>query len=200
METNILSLFAYHRTLTFSELEKLLAVRSNKLAYHLKRLCAKGKLEKAGLHYRLTETAEPLIPYLSSSTTPLPVVLIHVGTKTHAFLTIRKKRPYLGHYGLPGGRLKVGETVSQAARRIMSEKFGIAVQPSRRVSFALEQVKKDNTIVHSFLLILVHAKTNEKIILQNIAQKKKAIIPSDYALLSTPQKKTLLSTIYSRLA
>ena len=76
MEEKILNLFLYQHKLKFNEIEKQLPERSNKLAYHLKKLITKGILEKQGDNYQLTKTSEHLIPYLSNKKSILPVVLI----------------------------------------------------------------------------------------------------------------------------
>ena len=65
MEEKILQVFLYHHELKFSEIEKQVNIRSNKLAYHIKRLEKKGILVKEKEFYKLSDTAEHLIPYLS---------------------------------------------------------------------------------------------------------------------------------------
>ena len=211
METNIPSLFTHRKHLTFAQIGKLLNIRSNKLAYHLKLLCYNGKIVKEGINYSLSDVSASRISYFSPISSPLPVVLVHLGTNTQAFLHIRKKRPYLGYYGLPGGRLRVGESIEQAAQRIMKDKFGITIKAHKQVSIALEHVlikdkhKRINlesqnqkaAQLYSFLLILVHATTKEKISLVKIATKKKGIIPSDYAMLKTSQKRVKIPIICS---
>jgi len=44
MEDKILRLFLFDHKLKFNEIEKVLKIRSNKLAYHLKKLVSKGVL------------------------------------------------------------------------------------------------------------------------------------------------------------
>ena len=217
MEKEILPLFAHHKNLTFAQIGKLLNIRSNKLAYHLKLLCYNGKIVKEGINYSLSETSASMIPYFSQISSPLPIVLVHLGTNTHAFLHIRKKHPYFGYYGLPGGRLRVGESIEQAAQRVMKDKFGITIKAHKQFSIALEHVLKKKSSVndrhkimnlesqnkkaaplYSFLLILVRATTKEKIPLIKIATKKKGIIPSDYAMLTTSQKRIRIPVICSR--
>ncbi len=217
MEKDILSLFAHHKNLTFAQIGKSLNIRSNKLAYHLNLLCHNEKIVKKGINYSLSDVSTSMIPYFSPISSPLPIVLVHLGTSTHAFLHIRKKHPYFGYYGLPGGRLRVGESIEQAAQRIMKDKFGVTIKAHKQVSIALEHVitkrylandkhkimnlksqNKKATPLYSFLLILVHATAKEKIPLINIAAKKKGIIPSDYAMLTTSQKRVRIPVICSR--
>jgi predicted transcriptional regulator len=65
MERKILDLFLFSSKLKFSEIEKLVNIRSNKLAYHIKQLAAKNILKKEGEYYSLSDASEYLIPYLS---------------------------------------------------------------------------------------------------------------------------------------
>ena len=135
MEKEILNTFLYDEKLKFSDIEKRLKTRSNKLAYHIKNLVKKNAITKDKDTYKLSESHEHLIPYLSEKTSPLPVVLIHVGNKTKCFLHKRKKRPFLNMLSLPGGRLTVGESIEEASTRIMkgiddSTKLLIVLTPS----------------------------------------------------------------------
>lgn len=180
MENKILELFLYNNKLKFSEIEKSLKTRSNKLSYHLKNLVKKNILTKNQDCYELSETAEHLIPYLSEKRAVLPVVLVHIGNEKEAFLFVRDKKPFKGMLSLPGGRLLVNESVKHAAERIMKEKFNAKITFKKIVSVSLEHVKKKSTI-HSFLLILVSA--NADLALTYVNKNKSKIIPSDYKLI-----------------
>ena len=70
--------FLYADKLKFSEIEKKTKIRSNELAYLLKRMVSDGVLIKNKENYELTEESEKQIPHFSESseTSPLPVVLI----------------------------------------------------------------------------------------------------------------------------
>jgi len=181
MEDQILKSFLYNHKLKFSEIEKIIKIRSNKLTYHLKKLIKKGILAKEKDCYKLSETAESLIPYLTKKQAVLPVILILIERKSKIFLYKRTKRPYKDKLSLPGGRIILGETIPKATERIMKEKFNIKCKFKKINSVCLEHVKKDKKIVHSFLLILTTATTKDKIKYTDINKKK--IISSDYKLI-----------------
>src|SRR3989339_300954 len=122
MEEKILSAFLYNKKLKFSEIEKSVKTRSNKLAYHIKKLENQGILIKEKEFYSLSEFAQKIIPYLSSKQSALPVILIAIKEKEKVFLIKRKKRPFLDKLSLPGGRLLVGEEISDSVKRIMKKK------------------------------------------------------------------------------
>ncbi len=200
IERKILDLFLYSHKLKFNEIEKSLKIRSNKLSYHLKNLIEKGILQKQNEFYFLTETSEFLIPYLSEKDSVLPVILIHIGNSKKCFLCKREKRPYKNKLSLPGGRLLLGESIQKATKRIMKNKFNINVKLEKINSISLEHVEKNNKIIHSFLLILVSAKTKQKTKLTNVDENKDKIISSDYKLIKNDDNlKINIKEIYSCL-
>lgn len=200
MANEVLDVFLFNNKLRFSEIEKILKIRSNKLAYYLRDLVDRGILRKEGEFYRLSESSEFLIPYLSEKRSPLPVILICIGNSKRCFLYSRGKRPFKDKLSLPGGRLIVNESISNATKRIMKEKFGIDAKLEKINSISLEHVKKSGKIVHSFLLIFVLAKTKRKIALVDVEKNRSKIIASDYKLIKncSKGKEVELKTIYSR--
>jgi len=195
-EGKILSLFAFEYKLKFSEIEKALGTRSNKLAYYLKNLVKKQLLDKQGNCYRLSESAEYLIPYLSEKNSVLSVLLVHLGNRKSCFLHLRQKRPFKDKLSLPGGRILTGESIKQATKRLMKEKFNISAELGKINSLSLEHLKKNKKILYTYILIFVNAKTKDKINLTNIEKNKKKIITSDYLLLKRDiDKKIDIKTI-----
>jgi ADP-ribose pyrophosphatase YjhB (NUDIX family) len=189
---DILKLFQYEEKLKFSDIEKALNVRSNKLTYHIKKLTKKGILKKEGKYYLLSETSERIIPFLSEKDSTLPAVLIHIGDSKECFLITRKKRPFKSLLSMPGGKILVGESIEDAVKRIMKEKYNLDTKLEKINSISLEQViTKQQKIIHSFLLIYVNAATKDKINLVNIEKNKKKIITSDYYLLKNDSNKKI---------
>ena len=199
MEKEILSLFLYSHKLKFSEIEKQISERSNKIAYHLKNLMEKNMIKKEGNFYALSEKSEMLIPYLTSKNSVLSIVLIAIQHGEKIFLIRRNKRPFDDKLCLPGGRLIVGETIKQATERIMKEKFRLKCSFEKINSVHLEHVKKEGKTIHSFLLIFVNARTKEEVNYTDIAENKSQIVSSDYYLIKNDiNKKTLVKNLITR--
>lgn len=197
MKKDILNLFSYEQNLTFTQIKNLLGTRTNLLAYWLKKLTKSGMLSKKNGTYELVESSEHLVPYISENKSALPVILIHLGDRNHAYLQKRTKRPYKGLMGLPGGRLLIGESIKNSAKRIMKVKFGINVYNISLSNIFLEHVKKRGKIIYSFILIIVKAKTENDLDFLNINKNKANIIPSDYKAIKALPEKTRLQTIDS---
>jgi len=199
MEKQILNLFLFSNKLKFNEIEKNLRIRSNKLAYHLTNLVKKGILVKEKDNYVLSEASEHLIPYLSEKKSVLPVILVHIGDRKRAFLYKREKRPFKGYLSLPGGRIVIGESIPDAAKRIMKEKFNININFQKINSISLEHIKKKNKIIHSFLLIFVSASAKEKLNYIDAEKNRNQIIHSDYQLITNDSSaKTEIKQIFSK--
>ena len=183
MEKNVLNSFLYKDKLRFREIEDKTGMRSNKLAYYLKKLVSRGILVKERENYLISENKEHLIPYITEKQAILPVLLVVAEKEGRYFLYHRTKRPYDGFLSLPGGRILVGENIKKATTRIMLEKFGINSTFNGIKSISLEHVRKKGKIIHSFLLILTSVSTKNDIKYYNIKENKKKMIKSDYLLL-----------------
>ncbi len=198
MEKRIISPFLTNKRLKFNEIEKLSGIRSNKLDYHLKKLIKSNVLQKEGDFYKLTESSERLIPYISEKDALLPVVLILIGDNKKAFLYKRQKRPYQDFLSLPGGKIILGESLKDSVKRIMKEKHNVNANLSKVSSISIEHLRKNKRVINSFLLILVTARTKEKITLTDLDKNKKRIIKSDYKLIKEDcSKKIKVNTINS---
>ena len=198
MENRIINLFLYENALRFSEIEKLSKIKSNKMAYHLKSLVKKGVIEKNGNLYKLSDSKEYLIPYLNKTKSVIPVVLVAIKNKKGIFLVERRKRPFKGKLGLPGGRLIMGETIKESVERI-GKKFNVNCKFKKINSISMEFVKKNKNTVHSFLLIFATAETKEKIDFMNLEKNKRRIISSDYKLIKKDaSKETKIPVLFSK--
>ncbi len=182
-EYKILKTFLYKEHQKFSEIEKAVKVRSNKLAYYLNKLTQKKVLNKTNGKYRLSETGEYLVPYLSRKKYVLAVVLIHIGNSKKAFMYTRKKRPFKDKLSMPGGRLILGETILDATKRIMAQDHNINAKLKTIHSVSTESIKKSGKKIQTDLIIFVSATTNDKIKYTDIEKNKSKIISSDYKLL-----------------
>ena len=90
---------------------------------------------------------------------------------------------------MPGGRLLVGEEISDSVKRIMKEKFSINAKLSKINSVSLEHTIKNKKKIHSFLLIFVTATTKDKI--NYLTLNKKEMITSDYELIKNNLNKEI---------
>jgi len=193
---DILSLFQYNQKLKFSDIEKALNVRSNKLSYHLKNLTKNNILKKEENYYSLSESSEHLIPYLSEKKAVLPVILILIGNKKNCFLYKRDKRPFKNQLSLPVGRPLMGESIKQATSRIMKEKFNINAKLTQIHSVSIEKLIRSNKIIQTDIVVFVSASTKGIMKFTDVDKNKRHIITSDYKFIKEDlNKKINIKTI-----
>lgn len=194
-EKAVYAQFVQSPALRFSELRRGTGLRSNMLAYVLNRLVRKGVLNKNGDLYELTREAVKSIPYYhdEDALSPLPVVLIRCVHQGKILLLRRNKRPYEGRWSLPGGRMLLGESVSDAAWRILRHKTFVDANIGKVRAVCNERVFDEEGPKYGFLMLVVDATPRN-----NIKQKQNVrwfasnqvpedeTIPSDYFFIDAP--------------
>jgi len=149
--------FLYNDKLKFNEIEKKTGIRSNELAYLLKRMLKEGILAKENENYALTEEYEKQIPHFSDSseTSPLPVVLVACVKNNKILLIKRKKRVYKDCWTLISGRIRTSETIKNSALRILKEKTFLDSKFVSINAILHEKYLKKGKIGGAFLLFFV---------------------------------------------
>ncbi len=162
MDTNhkIYELFVRSKRLRFSEIEKALGIKSNTLTYHLNSMIEEGMLQKEDDEYMLSTHGEKLLPFFAHITQKLtggclPVVLSAIIKDDQILLIKRKKRPYQGYWGLPGGKLHLEESIEECGLREVKEETGLDCTFSHIAAIVHERVKEKDEYKHAFLLFFV---------------------------------------------
>jgi ADP-ribose pyrophosphatase YjhB (NUDIX family)/predicted transcriptional regulator len=127
--------------LKFNELSKKLNTRSNELSYHLKLLLDIGYVEKnSSGEYRLTDKGKVLVPYLKifqREEMPPTIFCAPVVINKNKILFIKRpKEPYKGFLEFPGGKIRKGETLIQAAVRELKEETNVIAENGRIICLA----------------------------------------------------------------
>jgi|SRR5581483_7547843 len=138
LQQHILSSLIASQQLRYARL-KPAEVEGNLFMYHLRQLIKAGYVEKtpAGL-YQLSAAGKFYADQLSLKTftpraQPRIVTLMTVRGPNDQWLLYRRLRqPLLGMVGFPYGKLHLGETIQQAARRELKEKTGLSADLTHR--------------------------------------------------------------------
>lgn len=192
----VFELFIRHRKLGFNEIEKSLAIRSNHLAYHLNKLLEEKILEKEDGCYKLTKSAEKLIPSFVHITgkeeAPVTIVVSAILNKDKICLLKRRKRPYQGYWGMPAGKLRLHESIRECALRESKEETSLDCRFKKTAAILHERVKDDNDIKHAFIIFLCKLQTSQAQLKEseegelgwfNLKKLPKNTIPSDKAMI-----------------
>lgn len=155
---DIRKLFLEKKSVSFSEIEDYLNIRSNKVAYYVKKLVDENIIIKKNNKYSLSEAATHTLPSISRyMPTPLPIVLVFIKKQNKVCLVQRKTYPYKNYWGLPGGRLHLEESLESCVERIGREELNSSLKLKKVHGILRESVVENNKIVHSFILFLVSA-------------------------------------------
>ncbi|MFT4249971.1 MAG: NUDIX hydrolase [Candidatus Woesearchaeota archaeon] len=109
----------------------------------------------------------------------------------------RTKRPYINKWSLLGGRIRIEETIEQAAKRVVKKLAGVEITNPKLQTIAHEHtINEQKEITHSFILFYLEATTNQEVA-QTARKKwyKKTDVPqeetihSDYELLTKKHPK-----------
>jgi len=123
---------------------------------------------------------------------PVPIALGVVLSKDRVLLITRDKEPFMGMLGLPGGKIKPYENMSQAAVREIEEETGIKTEFDSGLGIISQQLKQgslniDNLLIHMCMLVPKSTKITKEgadwYPLKNLARIKKKMMPMDYAVL-----------------
>ncbi|MGV8150624.1 MAG: NUDIX domain-containing protein [Candidatus Woesearchaeota archaeon] len=190
----IFELFLDRFRLKFSDIEKEVKIRSNKLSYHIDSLKKSGLIEKSGEYYILTSKAEGYLPIISgkskdaSSIGPIPIILCAITSKDRVLLIKRTARPYKNYWSLIGGKILLHEDIKSAALRKAKEETGIDCEFKSLNAILHEHVETNGKIKHSFILFFVKlhpkkVKSAEGKWFDINKIKNEEIIPTDYYLI-----------------
>jgi ADP-ribose pyrophosphatase YjhB (NUDIX family) len=186
----IFSLFLNKQQLSHSDIAKQTALKPNLLSYYLRQLISQGVLEKRDDSYAISKQSEHLIPQFKQltgeETLKLPVVVFAIEHRGKILLLQRKNRPYSGYWGLPGGKIRHHETISDAAKRISLRETGISIDDLTTCTIIDERVTDNGQVKSGWFIFVAKAslKTLPKTLPENCdwfdaSDLKCKIIPSD---------------------
>jgi ADP-ribose pyrophosphatase YjhB (NUDIX family)/DNA-binding HxlR family transcriptional regulator len=150
-----------HKDLLFSEIVKKSGLRDHgHLNYHLQLLVRQGLVVKEGQMYRASAMGERLGVYLKQfqmkEMYPISLVCAFVFNKSGELLLLRRaKNPQRGRWGLPGGKMVIGESLVQAAERELFEETGLKLKAVRALGFFPSRVYKSNELSYHVNIVPV---------------------------------------------
>lgn len=126
---------------------KLPELENDLFNYHLQYLVKEGYLQKNDQKYLLTDLGKSLVTNINeedkyvASNYKISVYICLI-SKNKVLLYKRLKHPQYGYVGLPGGKMKYGENILQAASRELLEETGLTAK--MKIVGNLHQIRKDS--------------------------------------------------------
>lgn len=138
IQTKIIRVLLFNPEAKFAKLNAD-HVSSDQFSFHLKALVDSGLLIKIGKNYELTptgkefgnrlDTEQPTVQLEKQAKVSVLVVCTKPSPRGQVFLIQKRlKQPYFGFHGFPGGKVKLGETLYEAAERELMEEVGLTGQ------------------------------------------------------------------------
>ncbi len=156
IRVRILELLDKNKFLKYSDLYKEIGIRSNNFDYHFQQLKELGLIEKTGEFYKLSFKGQSLAPYLEilPKVQPVIAVVLAVSLDNKIVLVKRDKEAFQGYWAIPGGKLKYGETIEGAVKRITKNETGLDAMNSKYIATIQETVVENEFEKHHFILLL----------------------------------------------
>ena len=147
IQAEIFSKLRHNSRLRFKDLKNP-ELESSQFMYHLKGLMAQKLVEKTeDGYYKLAKKGVELAQHFSSALgnlneAPLSYTLLFLRTKTGKWFVIRRrKQPHIGKLACISGKIRMDETLKQAANRELENFTGITSQTPQYKGFASILIK-----------------------------------------------------------
>lgn len=147
----------------FAELQKTTELSSDHFNFHIKKLLDVGYIEKADDKYTLSRAGKEYANRMDTDENviekqpKLSVVLVVENDEGEILAQQRLKQPYYGFWGVPTGKIRWGESATEAAARELMEETGLMAE--LRVSGLLHKTDYDKTsdeLLEDKYFIVVH--------------------------------------------
>ena len=163
-QTAILKELLFKEGASFSELQKQTPLDSDHFKFHIKRLVEIGFVIKDNIgSYRLSPKGKEYANKIDTDTGVIErqpkcaVIIVLQDEDGRVLAQERKKHPYFGFWGYPGGKIRWGETIVDAARRELLEEAGLEASMTYRGVYH-ERVQSTETkeIIEDKIFHVVH--------------------------------------------
>lgn len=138
VQTIILRELLFLPSARFSDLRQKTDLDSDHFKFHVTRLVEVGYIEKLSAgDYQLSQLGKEYANKLDTDKNvierqPKSAVIIVVKKGDQVLVQERLKHPFFGFWGYPGGKIRWGETILEAAARELDEETGLAAKMTYR--------------------------------------------------------------------
>ena len=167
-QTIILRELLFVPSATYTELKNKTSLESDHFKFHIARLDDSGYIIKSKEgRYSLTIRGKEYANKLDTDSNtierqPKSAVIIVLKKDDQVLVQERSKHPFFGFWGYPGGKIRWGETIIQAAERELDEETGLSASMQYRgVYHELVKSAETDEIIEDKIFHVVSA-TNPK--------------------------------------
>jgi 8-oxo-dGTP pyrophosphatase MutT (NUDIX family) len=164
-QTQILRELLFVPSARFADLQKLTALGSDHVKFHIARLVEVGYVVKSSQgDYSLTTAGKEYANKLDTDRNlierqPKSAVILVLEHDGKLLVQERLKHPYYGFWGFPGGKIRWGETIMEAAARELEEETGLSAELTfRGVYHELTKSKETGEVLEDKIFQIVFGK------------------------------------------
>jgi 8-oxo-dGTP diphosphatase len=164
-QTQILRELLFVPSARFADLQKLTALGSDHVKFHIARLVEVGYVVKSSQgDYSLTTAGKEYANKLDTDRNlierqPKSAVILVLENEGKLLVQERLKHPYYGFWGFPGGKIRWGETIMEAAARELEEETGLSADLTfRGVYHELTKSKETGEVLEDKIFQIVFGK------------------------------------------
>jgi 8-oxo-dGTP pyrophosphatase MutT (NUDIX family) len=164
-QTQILRELLFVPSARFADLQKLTALGSDHVKFHIARLVEVGYVVKGSQgDYSLTTAGKEYANKLDTDRNlierqPKSAVILVIEDDGKLLVQERLKHPYYGFWGFPGGKIRWGETIMEAAARELKEETGLSAELTYRgVYHELTKSKETGEVLEDKIFQIVFGK------------------------------------------
>lgn len=168
IQKHIVDLLMNNQSLRFSEL-RAAGVDSNLFQYHLKKTVSSGLVQKSGTVYQLAPEglfyADRYSPELKDQRPQPKLITIIITRDNEDRLLLQRKlrQPWINTFQMPAGKIHIGESTEEAARRELEEKTGIKSKEPFTLKFSIYvRIVQNNVTISDYFALVYSTHTTEQ--------------------------------------
>lgn len=168
VQTQILRELLFVPSARFADLQKLTSLESDHVKFHIARLVEVGYVLKNDHgEYQLTVSGKEYANKLDTDKNlierqPKSAVILVLEHEGKLLVQERLKHPYYGFWGFPGGKIRWGETIMEAAARELHEETGLSAELIYRgVYHELTKSKETGEVLEDKIFQIIYGSAPE---------------------------------------